>query len=117
MGFTGFAVLPCRFHSDASVASRGSGALVDALETLGAFERGNVSGLCRMGGKSARLCSEVSPGYTRIHGGRIWLGAAEPDRKSVVEGKGVSVRVDLGGRRMIQKKKRNKKKQMKTSIS
>src|SRR3546814_14233191 len=78
MGFTGFAVLPCRFHSDASVASRGSGALADALETLGAFERGNVSGLCRMGGKSARLCSEVSSGYKRIHGGRIWLGAAEP---------------------------------------
>src|SRR3546814_4897379 len=31
-----------------------------------------------MGGKSARLCSEVSSGYKRIHGGRIWLGAAEP---------------------------------------
>src|SRR3546814_17272522 len=28
------------------------------------------------------------------------------DRKSVVEGKSVSVRVDLGGRRIIQKKKR-----------
>src|SRR3546814_12203121 len=31
-----------------------------------------------------------------------------PDRKSVVEGKSVSVRVDLGGRRIIKKKKRNK---------
>src|SRR3546814_16043834 len=30
------------------------------------------------------------------------------DRKSVVEGKSVSVRVDDGGRRIIQKKKRNK---------
>src|SRR3546814_15858377 len=29
----------------------------------------------------------------------------EEDRKSVVEGKSVSVRVDLGGRRIIQKKK------------
>src|SRR3546814_7696650 len=28
-----------------------------------------------------------------------------PDRKSVVEGKSVSVRVDLGGRRIIKKKK------------
>src|SRR3546814_16251214 len=28
----------------------------------------------------------------------------EPDRKSVVEGKGVEVRVDLGGRRIINKK-------------
>src|SRR3546814_13121501 len=32
------------------------------------------------------------------------------DRKSVVEGKSVSVRVDLGGRRIIKKKKENKKK-------
>src|SRR3546814_16669608 len=31
----------------------------------------------------------------------VWL-----DRKSVVEGKSVSVRVDLGGRRIIKKKKR-----------
>src|SRR3546814_16061241 len=30
------------------------------------------------------------------------------DRKSVVEGKSVSVRVDLGGRRIIKKKKTNK---------
>src|SRR3546814_14858676 len=29
------------------------------------------------------------------------------DRKSVVEGKSVSVRVDLGGRRIIKKKKQN----------
>src|SRR3546814_14806650 len=36
------------------------------------------------------------------------LGAAvgrEADRKSVVEGKSVAVRVDLGGRRIIKKKK------------
>src|SRR3546814_20575976 len=33
---------------------------------------------------------------------------ARPDRKSVVSGKSVSVRVDLGGRRII-KKKTNKK--------
>src|SRR3546814_19722161 len=31
------------------------------------------------------------------------------DRKSVVEGKSVSVRVDLGGRRLIKKKKYNNK--------
>src|SRR3546814_17794991 len=30
---------------------------------------------------------------------------SEPDRKSVVEGKSVSVRVDLGGRRIIKQKK------------
>src|SRR3546814_16067906 len=34
---------------------------------------------------------------------------AETDRKSVVEGKSVSGRVDLGGRRIIKKKKRKKK--------
>src|SRR3546814_12479111 len=33
------------------------------------------------------------------------------DRKSDVEGKSVSVRVDLGGRRIIKKKKRKKKQQ------
>src|SRR3546814_12124927 len=32
---------------------------------------------------------------------------ARRDRKSVVEGKSVSVRVDLGGRRIIKKKKKN----------
>src|SRR3546814_17664065 len=32
----------------------------------------------------------------------------QPDRKSVVEGKSVSVRVDLGGRRIIKKKKKEK---------
>src|SRR3546814_10954862 len=35
---------------------------------------------------------------------------AEEDRKSVVSGKRVSVRVDLGGRRNLKKKKRKKKK-------
>src|SRR3546814_12509416 len=52
----------------------------------------------------------------RPHQLRIFLGLAEAarvrnlrpeavlDRKSVVEGKSVSVRVDLGGRRIIKKK-------------
>src|SRR3546814_17837433 len=40
----------------------------------------------------------LSPGETP-------LSAADQDRKSVVEGKSVSVRVDLGGRRTIKKKK------------
>src|SRR3546814_12948509 len=34
-------------------------------------------------------------------------GWTDEDRKSVVEGKRVSVRVELGGRRIIKKKKRN----------
>src|SRR3546814_11636421 len=37
------------------------------------------------------------------------LLSAEEDRKSVVQGTSVSVRVDLGGRRLHKKKKKNKK--------
>src|SRR3546814_13980858 len=52
------------------------------------------------------------PGHIR------WRGQGEGDlrrllyrdRQSVEEGKSVSVRVDLGGRRIIRKKKTNKKK-------
>src|SRR3546814_20259556 len=36
----------------------------------------------------------------------IVIGLIAPDRKSVVSGKRVSVRVDLGGRRNIKKKKK-----------
>src|SRR3546814_11368525 len=38
--------------------------------------------------------------------GSILAGVVGRDRKSVVSGKGVSVRVDLGGRRIIKKKKK-----------
>src|SRR3546814_15083805 len=38
-------------------------------------------------------------------GGEIGVRAPQQDRKSVVEGKSVSIRVDLGGRRIIKKKK------------
>src|SRR3546814_13428255 len=37
-------------------------------------------------------------------------GDRQPDRKSVVEGQSGSVRVDLGGRRIIKKKKKKKQK-------
>src|SRR3546814_16205226 len=37
-----------------------------------------------------------------------WKPRSETDRKSVVEGTSVSVRVDLGGRRIIKKKKKTK---------
>src|SRR3546814_19561985 len=41
----------------------------------------------------------------------ILFGAVgHPDRKSVVEGKSVSVRVDLGGRRILKNKKKKSKK-------
>src|SRR3546814_19906906 len=50
-------------------------------------------------------------GMRRSAGGRGQGRSAKPtptDRKSVVSGKSVSVRVDLGGRRIIKKKKHNK---------
>src|SRR3546814_16707192 len=40
-------------------------------------------------------------------GGRLRGDPVTPDRKSVVQGKSVSVRVDLGGRRYIRKKTKN----------
>src|SRR3546814_19325125 len=44
------------------------------------------------------------------HGAQVRDGEGlRQDRKSVVEGKSVSVRVDLGGRRIIKKKKRERK--------
>src|SRR3546814_18205805 len=44
----------------------------------------------------------------RPHWGVARARRATRDRKSVVSGKSVSVRVDLGGRRIIKKKKHNK---------
>src|SRR3546814_16698721 len=41
-------------------------------------------------------------------GQRVFRGIPYADRKSVVWGKSVSVRVDLGGRRIIKKKKKKK---------
>src|SRR3546814_10930142 len=41
--------------------------------------------------------------HAKLDGG---AGAVKRDRKSVVKGKSVSVRVDLGGRRIIKKKKK-----------
>src|SRR3546814_12550810 len=43
----------------------------------------------------------------RLGDGKRWFVPADAaDRKSVVEGKSVSVRVDLGGRRIIKKKQK-----------
>src|SRR3546814_14144265 len=55
------------------------------------------------------------PPECRLRAGRAARGSRQligtrsrPDRKSVVSGKSVSVRVDLGGRRIIKKKTHNK---------
>src|SRR3546814_11791443 len=57
--------------------------------------------------RTARAClgpttTFLSPASRRT----TYSGSGCPDRKSVVEGKGVSVRVDLGGRRIHKKKKK-----------
>src|SRR3546814_16732729 len=57
----------------------------------------------------ARQCA-FAPARPRIHAHRLAVVAvgalkcANADRKSVVKGKSLSVRVDLGGRRIIKKK-------------
>src|SRR3546814_14600711 len=61
-------------------------------------------------------CHEQSPSFARSSSispaGCLWAagGSVVGDRKSVVEGKRVSVRVDLGGRRIIRKKNTRKNK-------
>src|SRR3546814_19092589 len=47
----------------------------------------------------------MAEGYTRAKPGNIGVALATSERKSVVSGKRVSVRVDLGGRRMLIKTK------------
>src|SRR3546814_18576921 len=51
-----------------------------------------------------RLVQQGGQAVDRRRGGQI-LGRVGLDRKSVVQGKSVSVRVDLGGRRILKKKK------------
>src|SRR3546814_11964455 len=48
------------------------------------------------------------PRHRAGFGGRVAAFTEAVDRKSVVWGKSVSVRVDLGGRRIIKKKKTNR---------
>src|SRR3546814_19775647 len=57
------------------------------------------------------LAAEAAPAKARIAliNPARRLPEARSDRKSVVEGKGVSVRVELGGRRFIKKKKQKQK--------
>src|SRR3546814_12179065 len=59
-----------------------------------AEREGGERGEAGRGGHADRGASTVMPGLFR------------QDRKSVVSGKSVSVRVDLGGRRIIKKKKK-----------
>src|SRR3546814_20787786 len=59
----------------------------------------------RTDGRTLRQGCRQQPGRSLCHD----RSRRFQDRKSVVKGKSVSVRVDLGGRRIIKKKKANKK--------
>src|SRR3546814_11113036 len=59
---------------------------------------------------SAALPRALSPSlflFTIVYGGMVVLAGVLGDRKSAVLGKSVSVRVDLGGRRITKKKQHN----------
>src|SRR3546814_12362888 len=53
--------------------------------------------------RAHRVRRPASGGPARVAAGGSKVGAERADRKSVVEGKSVSVRVDLGGRRILKK--------------
>src|SRR3546814_13195852 len=63
--------------------------------------RDDVGGV-RVRRAAARIAGRAPAAFGHFHGAGAGPGAA--DRKSVVSGKSVSVRVDPGGRRIIKKK-------------
>src|SRR3546814_16949861 len=71
------------------------------------------SGCCQTPAETARKSAPAAtsgPQFSTVIPPMATQGASiRPDRKSVVSGKSVSVRVDLGGRRIIKKKKKPKK--------
>src|SRR3546814_17159230 len=61
-------------------------------------------------GEYSGLGGRLNPGTLHEAALQTTVFTRRRDRKSVVEGKGGSVRVDLGGRRNVKKKKKEKKK-------
>src|SRR3546814_15851694 len=88
----------CRFGTVASVAalfcSSGKGCADNSLWPV------RIGGRCR----SFISCPPPLPCPTRLLRPNCLPPADKKDRKSVVSGKSVSVRVDLGGRRLLKKK-------------
>src|SRR3546814_19226293 len=70
------------------------------LDVVGLHEGGETS-LDRL--RHRNRLDDIRPGLRQ----RLAFGGVRGDRKSVVLGKSVSVRVDLGGRRIIKKKRKN----------
>src|SRR3546814_20872899 len=65
--------------------------------------------------RSQRRAVTTSPAYYGPSAKISIRRTSKKDRKSVVQGKSVSVRVDLGGRRIIKKKNRHRLKQQSVS--
>src|SRR3546814_11356570 len=63
----------------------------------------------RPGEPRGAAVAQPAPDRRRIRGGCLTSGRDRQDRKSVVSGKRVSVRVGLGGRLIINNKKKQKK--------
>src|SRR3546814_18774703 len=75
----------------------------------GQHEIGDAAPFQRRRVLDQRLLLRRHAGFQSLSAPASWRGAFQSlcvDRKSVVWGKGVSVRVDLGGRRIIKKKKK-----------
>src|SRR3546814_11507642 len=96
------------------LSSGGVGAGASVVQSRGVGERGCIIVLR---GRLVASLARPQGGLPQIARSSSLVGGhpvADPfdqaDRKSVVEGKSVSVRVDLGGRRII-KKTKNKRKQ------
>src|SRR3546814_8585990 len=69
----------------------------------------STDGRSLSGGRVLFDAGEGTPDGFRVDvHGNLWCGWGMGDRKSVVEGKSVSGRVDLGGRRIIKKKNTDK---------
>src|SRR3546814_15407327 len=85
--------------------------LGDALaDDHGAASRDRKACLRAMGSRASRDDGDSRGGGVRIIAGPDTRRAGQRvDRKSVVYGKSVSVRVDIGGRRIIKKKNKNHK--------
>src|SRR3546814_18772304 len=81
---------------------------IELAETLRQLMQGHMHSAVDAGEGQFIVFTHVDDGNGAGGEPLMQLGHADgfQDRKSVVEGKSVSVRVDLGGRRLIKKKKK-----------
>src|SRR3546814_19070833 len=69
------------------------------------IDRGRMAGASGRNGRRAVSRHADEPARAATSGNLFRHDPASPERKSVVSGKSVSVRLDLGGRRIIKNKK------------